>query len=69
MTATEAPIHSRALFWAIVLPIALPVFLSAADGTGVATPLPAIGASFAHVELLPWAVVANLIARPIAAPA
>lgn len=47
----------------------LPVFLSAADGTVVATALPAIAASFGHVEYLSWIVVANLIASTIAAPA
>jgi MFS family permease len=69
MTAIEAPASSRALFWTIVPPIALPVFLSAADGTVVATALPAIGASLGHVELLSWVIVANLIASTIAAPA
>ncbi|HJS86517.1 MAG TPA: MFS transporter [Acetobacteraceae bacterium] len=69
MTAIEAPAPSRALFWTIVPPIALPVFLAAADGTVVATALPAIGASLGHVELLSWVIVANLIAGTIAAPA
>ncbi len=56
------------LFRSIMPPIALPVFLSAADGTAVATALPAIGARFGSVELLQWLVVANLIASTIAAP-
>ena len=49
-------------------PIVLPVFLAAADGTVVATALPAIAASLGQVELLSWVVVANLIANTIAAP-
>ncbi len=47
----------------------LPVFLAAADGTVVATALPAIAASFGNVELLSWIVVANLVASTVAAPA
>ncbi len=69
MQRTEAPITSRALFRTIVPPVVLPVFLSAADGTVVATALPAIGASLGHVELLSWVIVVNLIASTIAAPA
>jgi MFS family permease len=69
MTAIGAPAASRALFRMIVPPIVLPVFLSAADGTVVATALPAIGASLGHVELLSWVIVVNLIASTIAAPA
>ncbi len=61
----EAPRH---LFRTIVPPIILPVFLAAADGTVVATALPAIAASLGEVELLSWIVVANLIASTIAAP-
>jgi len=64
-----AGIESRALFRTVVPPIVLPVFLSAADSTVVATALPAIGASLGHVELLSWVIVANLIASTIAAPA
>ena len=63
--AAEAP--SRALFLAVVPPIMLPVFLGAADPTVVATALPAIGAAFGHVRLLPWMVVANLMASTVAA--
>jgi len=59
----------RTLFLAVFPPIVLPVFLSAADGTVVATALPAIAASLGQVELLSWVVVANLIANTIAAPA
>src|SRR3954453_16022480 len=59
----------RKLFLAAFPPIALPVFLAAADGTVVATALPAIAASLGQVELLSWVVVANLIANTIAAPA
>ncbi len=62
---TEAPRH---LFRTIVPPVILPVFLAAADGTVVATALPAIAASLGEVELLSWIVVANLIASTIAAP-
>jgi EmrB/QacA subfamily drug resistance transporter len=57
------------LFWQAVPPIVLPVFLAAADGTMVATALPAIAASFGEVEALSWVVVANLIAGTVAAPA
>jgi EmrB/QacA subfamily drug resistance transporter len=59
----------RKLFLAVFPPIVLPVFLSAADGTVVATALPAIAASLGQVELLSWVVIANLIANTIAAPA
>ncbi len=62
------PRSPEGLFLAIMPPIALPVFLAAADSTSVATALPAIGASFGHVELLQWVMVANLIASTIAAP-
>jgi MFS family permease len=57
------------LFLRIVPPIVLPVFLAAADGTIVATALPAIAASFGEVENLSWIVVANLIASTVSAPA
>ena len=60
---------SRHLFRTIVPPIILPVFLAAADGTVVATALPAIAASLGEVERLSWVVIANLIASTIAAPA
>jgi MFS family permease len=59
----------RRLFITVVPPIVLPVFLAAADGTIVATALPAIAASFGEVEMLSWVVVANLIAGTVAAPA
>lgn len=59
----------RKLFLATFPPIVLPVFLAAADGTVVATALPAIAASLGQVEQLSWVVVANLIANTIAAPA
>jgi MFS family permease len=59
----------RNLFFTVVPPIMLPVFLAAADGTVVATALPAIAASFGNVERLSWLVVANLIASTIATPA
>ena len=59
----------RKLFLTVFPPIVLPVFLAAADGTVVATALPAIAASLGQVELLSWVVVANLIANTIAAPA
>jgi MFS family permease len=57
------------LFMTVFPPIILPVFLAAADGTVVATALPAIAASLGQVEQLSWIVVANLIASTIAAPA
>jgi len=57
------------LFRTIVPPIMLPIFLSAADGTIVATALPAIAATFGEVERLSWVVIANLIASTIAPPA
>jgi len=60
---------SRHLFWTVVPPIVLPVFLAAADGTVVATALPAIAADLGDVDKLSWIVVANLIASTIAAPA
>ncbi len=59
----------RSLFRTVVPPIILPVFLAAADGTVVATALPAIAASMGEVERLSWIVVANLIASTVAAPA
>ena len=68
----ESPLRAAApknLFRLVVPPIILPVFLSAADGTVVATALPAIAASFGEVANLSWIVVANLIASTIAAPA
>ncbi len=69
--AADAPVRAppRSLFLAAFPPIALPVFLAAADGTVVATALPAIAASLGEVERLSWVVVANLIANTIAAPA
>ncbi len=57
------------LFALVVPPIILPVFLSSADGTVVATALPAIAADFGEVANLSWVVVANLIAGTVAAPA
>ena len=60
---------TRSLFRTVVPPIILPVFLAAADGTVVATALPAIAASLGEVENLSWIVVANLIASTVAAPA
>lgn len=60
---------SANLFRRVVPPIILPVFLSAADATVVATALPAIAASFGEVEYLSWIVIANLIASTVAAPA
>jgi MFS family permease len=72
VAGTKAPaapaLSNDALFRTIVPPIVVPVFLAAADGTVVATALPAIGASLGHVELLSWVIVANLIASTIAAP-
>ena len=67
----EEPVHlpPRQLFLTVIPPIALPVFLAAADPTVVATALPAIGAALGHVHLLSWMVVANLIAGTVAAPA
>ena len=69
MPDSSAEVSPRALFLAVVPPIMLPVFLGAADPTVVATALPAIGAAFGHVRLLPWMVVANLMAGTIAAAA
>ena len=67
MTASDpAP---QGLFGRIVPPIVLPIFLSSADATVVATALPAIAASFGEVEHLSWIVVANLIASTVSAPA
>jgi MFS family permease len=57
------------LFRLVVPPIILPVFLSAADGTVVATALPSIASSFNEVSNLSWVVVANLIAGTVSAPA
>ena len=59
----------KSLFRTVVPPIILPVFLAAADGTVVATALPAIAASLGEVEKLSWIVVANLIASTVAARA
>ncbi|MDE2006385.1 MAG: MFS transporter [Rhodospirillales bacterium] len=67
--AAPPELPARALFLAVVPPMILPVFLGAADPTVVATALPAIAAAFGHVRLLPWMVVANLMASTIAAPA
>ncbi len=68
---TDAPLMPapRNLFRTVVPPIILPVFLAAADGTVVATALPAIAADLGEVERLSWVVVVNLIASTIAAPA
>ena len=66
---TTDALPPRHLFRAIVPPIILPVFMAAADGTVVATALPAIAAAFGEVERLSWLVIANLIAGTIAAPA
>ncbi|MGE0224521.1 MAG: MFS transporter [Acetobacteraceae bacterium] len=70
---TDQPIvksaGSSSLFRTVVPPIILPVFLAAADGTVVATALPAIAADLGEVERLSWVVVVNLIASTIAAPA
>lgn len=63
------PAGSKSLFRTVVPPIILPVFLAAADGTVVATALPAIAADLGEVERLSWVVVTNLIASTIAAPA
>ena len=60
---------TKSLFRTVVPPIILPVFLAAADGTVVATALPAIAASLGEVENLSWIVIANLIASTVAAPA
>jgi MFS family permease len=57
------------LFRLVVPPMILPVFLASADGTVVATALPAIAATFGEVEHLSWVVIANLIASTVAAPA
>jgi MFS family permease len=46
----------------VVPPIMLPVFLAAADGTVVATALPAIAAAFGNVDYLAWIVIGNLVA-------
>jgi MFS family permease len=67
MQDAAAEVPSRSLFLAVVPPIMLPVILGAADPTVIATTLPAIGAAFGHVRLLPWMVVANLMASTIAA--
>lgn len=74
MSGPGAPTASIALpparlFRLVIPPIVLPVFLSSADATVVATALPAIAASFGEVEHLSWIVVANLIASTISAPA
>jgi EmrB/QacA subfamily drug resistance transporter len=70
---TEQPPTSTgagsSLFRLVVPPIILPVFLAAADGTIVATALPAIAAATGEVERLSWVVIVNLIASTIAAPA
>ena len=63
------PPSDRGLFRTVVPPIVLPVFMSAADATVVATALPAIAASFGEVEKLSWIVIVNLIASTVAAPA
>jgi EmrB/QacA subfamily drug resistance transporter len=71
-TAEAEPHHyppRHRLFRTVVPPIVLPVFMAAADGTIVATALPAIAAEFGEVERLSWVIIANLIASTIAAPA
>lgn len=60
---------TKSLFRLVVPPIILPVFLSSADATVVATALPSIAASFGEVANLSWVVVASLIASTVAAPA
>jgi MFS family permease len=64
-----ANLLGASLFRRVVPPIILPVFLSSADATVVATALPAIAATFGEVENLSWIVVANLIASTVSAPA
>jgi MFS family permease len=67
----QAPIAPprRSLFRTVVPPIIVPVFLASADGTVVATALPAIAADLGEVDRLSWIIVANLIASTVAAPA
>jgi MFS family permease len=68
---TDTPIvvtPRRRLAATIVPPVVLPAFLAAADGTLVATALPAIAASFGEAERLSWLIIGNLIAVTIAAP-
>jgi len=65
---SPGPAKPRSLFATVVPPIILPVFLAAADGTVVATALPAIAADLGEVERLSWVVIINLIASTIAAP-
>ncbi len=67
--APHVPPPPPHLFRTVVPPIVLPVFLAAADGTVVATALPAIAAAFGNVEYLSWIVVGNLVASTVAAPA
>jgi MFS family permease len=62
-TETHAPAAAKGLFRAVVPPIVLPVFLAAADGTIVATALPAIAADLGEVERLSWVVLADLFGR------
>jgi MFS family permease len=74
MTQQPAPAEPHVppaphLFRMVVPPIILPVFLASADGTVVATALPAIARAFGNVEFLSWIVVANLVASTVAAPA
>jgi EmrB/QacA subfamily drug resistance transporter len=58
----------RRSFLALFPCIMLPMFLSVADQTIVATALPAIAASLGDVERISWIVVSYLIANTIAAP-
>ncbi len=48
--------------------IMLPMFISISDQTMIATALPAIAADLGNVTLVPWAVVAYLVAAAVATP-
>src|SRR6516162_7295804 len=57
-----------AQFLTVFPPIMLPMFLTVADQTIVATALPTIASSLGEIERASWVVVSYLIANTIAAP-
>lgn len=58
----------QSLFLRIFPSVALPMFLAISDQTLVATALPLIAGDLGHVRLIPWVVIAYLIASTLMAP-
>ena len=62
------PADTRGMFLRVFPSVMLPIFLSIADQTIVATALPAIAGSLGDVEHISWIIVSYLIASTLAAP-